>query len=58
MTMVAEGVYATAAVRELARRHGVEVPITEAVYAVLHEGASPLDQLNALMTREPKREFY
>jgi len=58
MTMVAEGVYATAAVRELARRHSVEVPITEAVYAVLYEGASPLDQLNALMTREPKREFY
>jgi glycerol-3-phosphate dehydrogenase (NAD(P)+) len=58
MAMVAEGVYATAAVRELARKHSVEVPITEAVYAVLYEGASPLDQLNALMTREPKREFY
>ncbi len=56
MTMVAEGVYATQAVRALARRHGVEMPITEAVYAVLYEGASPLDQLNALMTREPKRE--
>jgi len=57
MAMVAEGVYATAAVRELARKHSVEVPITEAVYAVLYEGASPLDQLNALMTREPKREI-
>jgi glycerol-3-phosphate dehydrogenase (NAD(P)+) len=57
MAMVAEGVYATAVVRELARKHSVEVPITEAVYAVLYEGASPLDQLNALMTREPKREI-
>lgn len=57
MSMVAEGVYATQAVRALARRHSVEVPITEAVYAVLYEGASPLDQLNALMTREPKREI-
>ncbi|MCL6643201.1 MAG: NAD(P)-dependent glycerol-3-phosphate dehydrogenase [Candidatus Bipolaricaulota bacterium] len=57
MTMVAEGVYATASVRKLARQHGVEVPITEAVYAVLYEGASPLDQLHALMTREPKREI-
>lgn len=56
MTMVAEGVYATQAVRALAHRHGVEMPITEAVYAVLYEGADPLDQLNALMTREPKRE--
>lgn len=57
MTMVAEGVYATQAVRTLARKHSVEVPITEAVHAVLYEGASPLDQLNALMTREPKREI-
>ncbi|MFN4217998.1 MAG: NAD(P)H-dependent glycerol-3-phosphate dehydrogenase [Candidatus Bipolaricaulia bacterium] len=57
MSMVAEGVYATQAVRALAREHNVEVPITEAVYAVLYEGARPLDQLNALMTRDPKREI-
>ena len=57
MSMVAEGVYATQAVRMLARKHSVEVPITEAVYAVLYEGARPLDQLNALMTRDPKREI-
>lgn len=57
MAMVAEGIYAAQAVRELAHRHGVEMPITEAVYAVLYEGADPLDQLNALMTREPKREI-
>lgn len=57
MSMVAEGVYATQAVRALAHKHGVEVPITDAVYAVLYEGARSLDQLNALMTREPKREI-
>ncbi len=57
MAMVAEGVYATQAVRALAHQHHVEVPITEAVYAVLYQGANPLDQLNALMTREPKREI-
>ncbi len=57
MAMVAEGIYATRAVRELARRYTVEMPITEAVYAVLYEGADPLAQLNALMTREPKREI-
>jgi glycerol-3-phosphate dehydrogenase (NAD(P)+) len=56
MAMVAEGIYATQAIHELARKHNVEIPITEAVYAVLYEGASPLAQLNALMTREPKRE--
>ena len=57
MSMVAEGIYATQAVRELAHKHGVEMPITEAVYAVLYEGADPLARLNALMTREPKREI-
>lgn len=57
MTMVAEGVYATQAVRDLARKHQVEVPITEAVYTVLYAQADPLSQLNALMTRAPKREI-
>lgn len=57
MSMVAEGVYATQAVRALARAQGVELPITEAVYAMLYEEADPIRQLNALMTREPKREI-
>ena len=56
MEMVAEGVYATDAVRQLARRLGVEMPITEAVYAILHEDAKPLAKLTELMTREPKVE--
>lgn len=57
ISMVAEGVYATQAVQRLARAQGVELPITEAVYAMLYENADPLSQLNALMTREPKREI-
>lgn len=57
MEMVAEGVYATKAVRELANRLGVEMPITEAVYAILYEGARPLEKLKELMTREPKMEW-
>ncbi|MCI2429853.1 NAD(P)-dependent glycerol-3-phosphate dehydrogenase [Candidatus Acetothermia bacterium] len=56
MAMVAEGVYATEAVRALARAKGAELPITEAVYAMLYEDADPIEQLNSLMTREPKRE--
>ncbi|MCR4405004.1 MAG: NAD(P)-dependent glycerol-3-phosphate dehydrogenase [Candidatus Acetothermia bacterium] len=56
MEMVAEGVYATDAVRQLARKLGVEMPITEAVYAILYEGARPLNKLTELMTREPKME--
>src|SRR5205814_9114402 len=37
MENVAEGVPTTKAVRELARRHNVDMPITDAVYSVLFE---------------------
>jgi glycerol-3-phosphate dehydrogenase (NAD(P)+) len=58
MTAVAEGVRTTQAARELARRHGVEMPITEQMYAILYEGRSPDDALRALMTRDPKPEDW
>jgi len=32
------------------------MPISAAVYAVLYQGAKPLDKLNELMTRELKME--
>jgi glycerol-3-phosphate dehydrogenase (NAD(P)+) len=54
---VAEGVTTTAAARELAARHGVEMPITEQLYQVLFENKAPLDGLNALLTREPTDEL-
>ena len=57
MEMVAEGVYATQAVHEIATKYQIEMPITAAVYAVLYEGASPKDKLRELMTREPKAEI-
>ena len=57
MDMVAEGVRTTRSVRRLARRHDVDVPITEAVHAVLFEGADPAGRVEALMTREAKREM-
>jgi len=56
MTMVAEGVYTVQAVHELIRKYKLEMPISEAVYAVLYQGAKPLDKLNELMTRELKME--
>jgi glycerol-3-phosphate dehydrogenase (NAD(P)+) len=56
MTMVVEGVATTASVRALARRHGVEMPITEAVHAVLFEGLDPARAVAELMAREPKAE--
>lgn len=58
MTMVAEGVRTTQSAMGLARRHGVEMPITEAVHAVLFEGESALDRLVALMNRAPRHEEW
>ena len=56
MDSVAEGVPTTRAVMELARRHRVEMPITEAVHAVLFEGKDVLNAISELMTRDPKPE--
>lgn len=58
MSAVAEGVRTSEAVYELARRHGVEMPITEEVYAILHHGKSPSEALSSLMRREPKPEDW
>jgi glycerol-3-phosphate dehydrogenase (NAD(P)+) len=58
MKMVAEGVKSSPSVLELARRHDVEMPITEQVVAVCHEGRAAADAMMALMTRDPKPEHY
>jgi glycerol-3-phosphate dehydrogenase (NAD(P)+) len=52
----AEGVKSCLAVRDLARAHGVEVPITEQVERVCHEGADPRHALSVLMSRSTKPE--
>ena len=56
MDSVAEGVPTTKAVMELARRYHVEMPITEAVHAVLFEGKDAIHALTELMARDPKPE--
>lgn len=56
MPSVAEGVPTTKAMRELARRHHVEMPITEQVYQILFDHKDPLAALTELMTRNPKSE--
>jgi glycerol-3-phosphate dehydrogenase (NAD(P)+) len=53
---VAEGVYTARSVWSLAQRLGVEMPIVEAVYKVIYEGANPRDGVLELMTRPLKRE--
>jgi glycerol-3-phosphate dehydrogenase (NAD(P)+) len=53
---VAEGVGAARAARALARHHGLDMPIVEAVHRVLHEGVPPLQAVRELLRREPKDE--
>jgi glycerol-3-phosphate dehydrogenase (NAD(P)+) len=53
---VVEGIPTTRAVLALARRHGVEMPITTAVHAVLFEHKPPLEAITELMSRPPKAE--
>jgi len=57
MTMVAEGVRTVAGVRELARLHGVEMPLTEQVYRVLFEGKPAREGVEALMARAARAEL-
>ena len=54
--MVAEGVRTARAALALARKHAVEMPITEQVYRVLYENADPRGAVIALMTRDAKPE--
>jgi glycerol-3-phosphate dehydrogenase (NAD(P)+) len=56
MSMVAEGVKSSPSVLDLARRHGVDMPITEQVVAVCHQGRSAPDALARLMQRGSKSE--
>src|SRR5579863_5169582 len=53
---VAEGVGSAAATLELARRTGVEMPITEQVHAVLTAGHVTRDAISELMERRLKQE--
>ena len=55
-TMVAEGVKSSKSVLELAQAHGVDMPITEQVVAVCHDGVKAADALTALMTRRVRPE--
>jgi glycerol-3-phosphate dehydrogenase (NAD(P)+) len=55
--MVAEGVLTTNAAVGLARSRGVEMPITEQMHAILHDGKPPRDAIHELMTRTGKSEM-
>ncbi|MER7362984.1 NAD(P)H-dependent glycerol-3-phosphate dehydrogenase [Nonomuraea wenchangensis] len=54
----AEGVKSCESVLALARKHDVEMPITEVVVGVVHDGVSPAEAGMLLMSRSPKPERY
>lgn len=55
---VAEGVKSCRSVRALAQQHGVDMPLTDAVYQVCHEGMSVPDMVGLLLGRTTKPEVY
>jgi glycerol-3-phosphate dehydrogenase (NAD(P)+) len=53
---VAEGVHTTRAALGLARKHGIEMPITEQMELILNEGKDPHEAIRTLMLRPGKDE--
>jgi glycerol-3-phosphate dehydrogenase (NAD(P)+) len=53
---VVEGVKTAAEVHRLAQRHDVEMPISEQVYGIIHQGWDPYQCLRDLLSREQKQE--
>ena len=54
--MVAEGVFTASAAVGLAHARSVEMPITEQMHAILHQGKSPREAIQVLMSRTGKSE--
>lgn len=56
MVMVAEGVPTARTARAEARKHGIDTPLLDTVYAVLFENLSPREGLLKLLARDTKSE--
>ena len=52
----AEGVKSCRSILDLARKHDVDMPITEHVVAVVHEGMTPTEMVRGLMSRPAASE--
>ena len=48
MNMVAEGYFAVSCIKEINKKHGVKMPITDAVYNILYEKISPAIEIKIL----------
>lgn len=55
---VAEGVHTAQSVLQLGHQLNIEMPITQAVCSILHEGVSARSAVEVLLNREQKTEIY
>ena len=55
--MVVEGITATEVAYKVSRQLNIDMPITEAIYSVLYEGANANEAVLELMTRAKKHEM-
>jgi glycerol-3-phosphate dehydrogenase (NAD(P)+) len=53
---VAEGVKTSKAVCDLANKHGIEVPVSSAIYEAVYTDITPQEILSKLMNRKLKKE--
>ncbi len=56
--MVVEGMFTAEAAYELAKKVGVEMPITELIYKCINGDVTPKEAVNMLMTRDRKNEKH
>ncbi len=54
--MVVEGAYAAKSILQLAKKHNMPVPITEAIYHVIYSGKDPKQSVKDLLARTVKEE--
>ena len=55
--MVVEGTYTCLSAIQIARKAGIEVPITEGVYKVVYENLNPHEAVKQLLQRATKEEY-
>lgn len=56
MNQVAEGVKTTKVAKELAARLGIYAPITDTMYAIMHEGVPVREAIHAMLNRPTRTE--
>lgn len=56
-TKLAEGVATASAMLKMAKQLNIDLPITQAIYNILHHKATPQEILKQLFSRENKKEF-